>query len=86
MPKNLSRPRQPFWGPLPAILDLAGGVAVQAVSEYPRRRKAGIYDISMTYSQFDDALFATHLHFNLLITCSLRVYASFTHDMFMTYS
>ena len=30
--RHLSRPRWPFWGPL------AGGAALQAVSECPRRR------------------------------------------------
>ena len=35
---HLSRPRQPFWGPLAAILDFAGGAALQAVSECPQRR------------------------------------------------
>ena len=30
-----SRPRLPFWGPLAAILDFAGGAALQAVSERP---------------------------------------------------
>ena len=39
---HLSRPRRPFSGPLAAILDLTGGVALQAVSECPRRRSAGI--------------------------------------------
>ena len=29
--KHLSRPRQPFWGPLAAILGFAGGAALQAV-------------------------------------------------------
>ena len=40
--RHLSRPRRPFWGPLAAILDFAGGAALQAVSECPRRRQAGI--------------------------------------------
>ena len=35
--KFLSRPRQPFWGPLAAILDFEGVAALQAVSECPRR-------------------------------------------------
>ena len=39
---TLSRPRWPFWGPLSAIMDLAGGTALQAVSECFRRRQAGI--------------------------------------------
>ena len=30
----LSKPRRPFWDPLLAILDLAGGTALQEVSEY----------------------------------------------------
>ena len=36
-PRNmhLSRPPRPFWAPLAAILDLAGSVALQAVSECP---------------------------------------------------
>ena len=34
---HLSRPRRPFWGPLVAILDFAGCVALQVVSECPRR-------------------------------------------------
>ena len=33
---SLSRPRWPFWGPLAAILDFAGGVALQVVNECPR--------------------------------------------------
>ena len=33
--RHLSRPRPPFWGPLAAILDFAGGAALQAVSERP---------------------------------------------------
>ena len=32
---HLSRPSRPFWGPLAAILDFAGGVALQTVSECP---------------------------------------------------
>ena len=32
------RPHCPFWEPLAAILDFAGGAALQAVSECPRRR------------------------------------------------
>ena len=31
--RHLSRPPLPFWGPLAAILDFAGGAALQAVSE-----------------------------------------------------
>ena len=38
----LSRPRRPFWGPLAAILEFAGGAALQALSECPRFRLAGI--------------------------------------------
>ena len=37
-PKPRGTPCWPFWGPLAAILDFAGGVALQAVSECPRRR------------------------------------------------
>ena len=33
--RHLSRPRQPFWGPLVAILDFADGAVLQAVSENP---------------------------------------------------
>ena len=33
--KHLSRPCLPFWGPLAAILDFAGDVALQVVSECP---------------------------------------------------
>ena len=40
--RHLSRPPLPFWGPLAAILDFAGGAALQAVSERPLRRQAGI--------------------------------------------
>ena len=40
--RNLSRPRPPFWGPRAAISDFAGGAALQAVSERPLRRYAGI--------------------------------------------
>ena len=36
--RHLSRPFRPFWGPLVAILDFAGGAAVQAVSKCPLRR------------------------------------------------
>ena len=36
--RPLSRPHQPFWDPLAAILDFAGGAALQAVSECPLRR------------------------------------------------
>ena len=32
----------PFWGPMAAILDFAGGAALQAVSKRPLRREAGI--------------------------------------------
>ena len=35
--KNLSGPHRPFWGPLAAIFDFSGGVALQAVSKYPWR-------------------------------------------------
>ena len=43
VPKNLgldpiSRPCRQFWGPLAAILDIAGGAVLQAVSQCPRRR------------------------------------------------
>ena len=31
--RHLSGPRRTFWGPLAAILDFAGGVALQTVSE-----------------------------------------------------
>ena len=41
-----SRPRPPFWGPLAAILDFAGGAAMQAVSERPLRREAGIFSVA----------------------------------------
>ena len=34
----VARLRPPFWGPLAAILDFAGGAALQAVSERPLRR------------------------------------------------
>ena len=40
--RPLSRPHRPFLGPLAAILDFAGGAALQAVSERPLRRYAGI--------------------------------------------
>ena len=46
--RHLSRPRQPFWGPLADILDFAGGAALQAVSECPRRRQAGIFLTNIT--------------------------------------
>ena len=36
--RHLSSPHQPFWGPLAAILDFAGGAALQALSECPLRR------------------------------------------------
>ena len=36
--RPLSRLRQPFWDPLAAILDFAGGAALQVVSECPLRR------------------------------------------------
>ena len=36
--KFFSRPPLPFWGPLAAILDFAGGAALQVVSERPLRR------------------------------------------------
>ena len=38
MDTQLSRPLQQFWAPLDAILDFAGGVALQVVSECPLRR------------------------------------------------
>ena len=34
--RHLSRPCWPFWGPVAAILDLAGSTVLQAVSEHPR--------------------------------------------------
>ena len=39
-PKNLGvdRPLRSFWGPLLAILDFAGGAALQVLSECPLRR------------------------------------------------
>ena len=40
--RHLSRPCQPFRGPLPAILDFAGGAGLQAVSKCPLHRQAGI--------------------------------------------
>ena len=44
MPKNWGvDPFGPFWAPQAAILDFAGGAALQAVSEGPLRRKAGIF-------------------------------------------
>ena len=33
--RHLSRPRWPFWGLLAAILDFAGGAALQSVSKCP---------------------------------------------------
>ena len=36
--RHLSKPRQPFLGQLAAILDFAGGAALQAVNKCPRRR------------------------------------------------
>ena len=33
--RPLSRPQQQFWGPLVAIFDIAGGAALQAVSDCP---------------------------------------------------
>ena len=41
--RHLSRPSWTFCGPLAAIFDFAGGAALQAVSECPRRRQAGIF-------------------------------------------
>ena len=35
---HLSRPRRPMWDPLAAILDFAGGAALQVVRECPLRR------------------------------------------------
>ena len=46
VPKN-HRPHQPFWGPLAAIFDFAGGVALQAVSEWPRRTRL-VFFLNMT--------------------------------------
>ena len=43
--RHLSRTPRPFWGPLVAILDFAGGAALQVVSECPRRRWPGIHVI-----------------------------------------
>ena len=37
--------RTPFWGPLAAILDFAGGAALQAVSDYTQHREADIFTI-----------------------------------------
>ena len=34
--RHVSRPCQPFWGPLVAIFDLTGGVVLQAESNCPR--------------------------------------------------
>ena len=36
--KHFERPHQPFLGPLAAILDFAGGSALQAVNECHQRR------------------------------------------------
>ena len=38
LPQNCQAQNWPFWGPLAAILDFAGGAVLQAVSECPRRR------------------------------------------------
>ena len=35
-------PAKTFWGPQAAVLDLAGGAALQAVSKRPRHPRAGI--------------------------------------------
>ena len=40
--RPLSRPRQPFRGPLMAILGFTGDAALQVVSEWPRRRYASM--------------------------------------------
>ena len=37
-PRGRHGPHWPFWGPLAAILDFAGGAALQAVGERPLRR------------------------------------------------
>ena len=39
--RHISRPRRPFWGPLAAILDFAGGAALQAVRHCRRCGVAG---------------------------------------------
>ena len=39
--------RTPFWGPLAAILDFAGGAALQAVSDYTQHREADILQYSL---------------------------------------
>ena len=62
--RPLSRPRRPFWGPLAAILDFAGGAALQAVSACPLHRQAGIhlyyyFPISSPSQPFDTPY---HLH------------------------
>ena len=36
--RHLSRPHRLFWGSLAALLNFAGGAALQAVSERPLRR------------------------------------------------
>ena len=41
--RPLSRPRGPFWSPLAAILDFAGGAALQAVTSTPGPAPLGWY-------------------------------------------
>ena len=66
MCRHLSRPRRPFWGPLVSSLDFAGGAALQAVSECPLRRSAGI-------SAVNDLTFGTQF-FNFSWTYNFENY------------
>ena len=49
-PKNLSRPRRPFWGPLEAIFDFAGG---ERVPPSPLGWYLWVICIFMTWLEFD---------------------------------
>ena len=60
--RHLYRPWRPFWGPLAAILNFAGGAALQAVTECPRRRYAGIEQLP----RFSSVLITKSIQSNLI--------------------
>ena len=87
--RHLSRLRRPFWAPLAAILDFAGGAALQAVSECPLRRQAGIFYIFFTTFYFlpklifDQEFFLTNLYFQRFSTNTFNqkiIYTKFFLD------
>ena len=74
--RHISRPRQPFWGPLAAILDFVGGAVLQAVSECPRHCKAGILQEQIFCMRTSNSPYLC-IYFTLIKSFALPLYPLF---------